>query len=53
VPQGSQVAANFSHCEHKTKSSTGSQGVMAGNKHSGAAEAIVEETRVSILDAVQ
>jgi len=52
-PQGSKGVENFSQCEHKTKSSTGSQAVMAGYRRSPGIDVTVEEKSVRIRDAVK
>ena len=52
-PQGLQGAGNISQCEHKTKSSSGSQNKVTSNSRAAAIKVTLEETNVSKVNVVK
>ena len=52
-PQGSQGTGNFSQCNHKTSSKTGSQQKVVSNNPAAPVTVALEEPSVSILNAVK
>ena len=52
-PQGTQGAGNISQCEHKTKSSTGSQNKVTSNTRGAAIKVALEEPNVSKVNVVK
>jgi len=52
-PQGSQGAGDFSQCEYKNQTSTGSQDKVTSNSPAGPVIVTQEELSVSILNPVK
>ena len=51
-PQGPQGAGNFSSCEYKTASETGSQDPVSGNLHAASVKVLLSEPSVSFVTSM-